>query len=134
MISCGSSLRQNFVFQIVGGDQFEHGIAEQKRILSVVESPRHFVKVGHQMLRRDPMPRSHNPALKQREGRFNGIRVNVAANVPALPVLDCLVLTLMPGAPSFALFAKGGLATPAYCKILLPWITAMIRASSCCSR
>ncbi len=27
-------------------DQFEHGVPKQIRILSVVEPPRHFVKVG----------------------------------------------------------------------------------------
>jgi hypothetical protein len=41
-----SRLGQFLVLQIVGRDQFEHGITEQKRVLPVVEAPHHFVEVG----------------------------------------------------------------------------------------
>ena len=37
-------------------NEFQHRVPKQERILAVVEPPRHFVKVGRQMLRRDPMP------------------------------------------------------------------------------
>jgi len=39
--------------------KFQYRIPKQKRILPVVEPPRHFVKVGRQMLRRDSMPPSY---------------------------------------------------------------------------
>jgi len=39
-------------------NQFEHRVPKQERILAVVEPPRHFVKVGCQMLCRHAMPRS----------------------------------------------------------------------------
>ncbi len=44
------------------------------------------------MLCRNPMPRSHDAALEQRECRFNRVRVNVAANVDTLPALNRFVL------------------------------------------
>lgn len=85
-------LSQCFVFQILRMDQLEHGVAEQIRILAVVEPPRHFVKVGRQMLRRDSVPRSHDSALEQRERRFYGVRVNIAANIFLRLVRHSLVL------------------------------------------
>ncbi len=48
-------------FEVFGMNELQHRVPEQERILTVVEPPRHFVKVGWQMLRRDPMPSSHNP-------------------------------------------------------------------------
>jgi len=41
--------------------EFQHRIPKPERILAVVEPPCHFVKIGRQMLRRDPMPSSYNP-------------------------------------------------------------------------
>ena len=69
-------------------NEFQHCVPKQVGVLAVDEAPRHFVEIGRQMLCRDPMPRSHDPALKQTESRFHGIRVNVAANANPLPVLD----------------------------------------------
>ena len=76
-------------------NQFQHGVTKQEWVLAIVESPRHFVKVGRQMLCRHTVPRSHNAALQEREGRFHGVRVNVAANVNPFSVLDRLVLAVM---------------------------------------
>ena len=47
------------------------------------------------MLRTDSMPRSENTALKQAEGRFDGIGVNVALNVNSELVHDPLVFLAM---------------------------------------
>ena len=44
------------------------------------------------MLRRHPMPCSHDSALEQAESRFHGIRVNVAANVDTPSVLNRFAL------------------------------------------
>lgn len=60
--------------------------------LAAVEAPRHLVKVSRKMLCRDSAPRSHDSALEQAECRFPGIRVNVAANIDTLPVLNRFVL------------------------------------------
>ena len=73
-------------------NQFKHGIPKQERVLSIVETPRHFVKVGWKMLRRDPMPRSHNPALQERECRFDRVGMNVAVNVDLGAVWNRLML------------------------------------------
>jgi hypothetical protein len=54
------SLSQFFVLKIVRMNEFQHRVAKQKWILTVIESPSHFVEVGRQTLRRDSMPRSHN--------------------------------------------------------------------------
>jgi hypothetical protein len=69
---------------------FENGIPEKIRVLAVIESEAHFVKVGWKMFCTDFMPRSHNPALKKRESRFNGVRVSVAHNVDSAAVVDRL--------------------------------------------
>ena len=44
------------------------------------------------MLRRDTMPRSHDPALEQAESGLHGVGVNVAANIDFLFVGNSLVL------------------------------------------
>ena len=86
--------REFFVFQIVGRNEFEHGVTKEKPILPVIEAPRHFVKIGRQILRRNPMPRAHDPALEQTESRLHGIGVNIAVNVNTGSVCDCLVLVV----------------------------------------
>ena len=67
-------------------------ISEQVRILAIVEAPCHFVKIGGEMFRRNPMPRSHNPALQERERRFNRVGMNVAIYVDLYLVQYRLVL------------------------------------------
>ena len=42
-------------------NELQHRVSKQERILAVVGPPRHLVKVGRKMLRRDPTPSSHNP-------------------------------------------------------------------------
>ena len=39
-------------------NEFQHRVSKQERILAVVEPPRHFVRIGRQMLCRYTMPRS----------------------------------------------------------------------------
>src|ERR1700726_3492067 len=46
------------------------------------------------MFRTDFMPRSHNAALEQREGRFHGVGMDIAMGILARMV-DCLVLVLV---------------------------------------
>src|SRR5438876_2600710 len=50
------------------------------------------------MLCTDPMPRPHNPALKQGEGGFHAVCVDIAIHVHTITVQDFLVLVL--GHPS----------------------------------
>ena len=76
-----SGFREFLVFEILGMDQFEHRVPKQERILAVVEPPRHFVKVGRQMLCRYTMPSPHDPAFEQAESGFNGVCVDVAFHV-----------------------------------------------------
>src|SRR4029077_7430965 len=91
-ILCSGGSREFFVFEVVRVNQFQHGIAEKERVLAVIKPPRHFVKVGREMFRRDSMPRSHDAALEQRECRFDGVCVNVSANIHALFVWNRLML------------------------------------------
>jgi len=67
-------------------------IQEQGRRLPAVEAESHFVQIGLQMLRADLVPRSHDAALEEREGGFNGVRVDISAHVFFRFVVDCLVL------------------------------------------
>ena len=80
-------------------NEFEHGVTKQERVLAVVEPPRHFVKVGCQMLCRNTVPSSHNPALQERECRLDRVCVNVPATVNTLPVLDRLVFAVVYSGP-----------------------------------
>ncbi len=45
-------------------NELQHRVAKQIWILAVVEAPRHFVKIGREMLCRDAMPSSHDAALE----------------------------------------------------------------------
>ena len=72
-------------------NEFQHRIAEEKRVLTVIKAPRHFVKVGCQMLCRHAMPRSHNAALEQAKSRLHRVRVNVSIYVHAVLVADRFV-------------------------------------------
>lgn len=48
---------------------------EEKRVgLATIESERHFVQIGREMLRADAMPRSDDAALEQRECGFDRVR------------------------------------------------------------
>src|SRR5437868_6002650 len=76
-----SGLCEFFVFNFRGGNKFLHRVTEQVRVFTVVEAPSHFVKVSGKMLCTNFMPRSNDAALKQRERRLYGIRVNVAVHV-----------------------------------------------------
>src|SRR5664279_3828704 len=80
------------VFNVLRFQHFEKRIAEKVRVLTIVESPTHFVKVGLQMLRTDLMPCTDDATLQQRETRLNAVRVNVTNGVDTIHMLDCLVL------------------------------------------
>ncbi len=67
-----------FVFEVRSLNQLDERIAEQVRILTVVEPEAHFVQVGREMLRADFMPRSNNAALEQGKHRFHGVCVNIS--------------------------------------------------------
>src|SRR5690242_11551232 len=49
-------------------------IEEQSVSLATVKPECHFVQIGREVLRTDAMPASHDTALEQREGGFNGVR------------------------------------------------------------
>ncbi len=49
-------------------NEFQHRVTEQERVLTVIESPRHFVKVGCKMLRANSMPRAGCPTLRFLKG------------------------------------------------------------------
>jgi hypothetical protein len=42
---------QFLVFKVFGMNELKHRIAEEKRIFTVIEPTRHFVKVGRQPIR-----------------------------------------------------------------------------------
>lgn len=67
-------------------------IHEQIGFVAAVEPKRHLFEVGREMLRADFVPRSNDAALQKREGRLNGVRVNIPVNVNLLGVRDSLVL------------------------------------------
>lgn len=58
-------LRKLPVFEVIRVNEFQHRIAEQKRILPVVEAPRHFVKVSHSMLGSDSPASPESDAFSQ---------------------------------------------------------------------
>ena len=72
--------RERSVFQIVGSDESQHGIAEQIGVFTIIKSPRHLVQIGLQMLCANPMPRTNDAALQQRERGFYRVSVNVGSD------------------------------------------------------
>lgn len=68
-------------------------IEEKIVILSAIESERHFVQVGGQMLGADLVPASCDAAFQERERRFDSVCVNVgsAPDVFFLPVVNFLM-------------------------------------------
>jgi hypothetical protein len=51
-------------------NETQHGVTEQKRVLSIVESPCHLIKASGQMLRRHTMPRSYKFRAGQRQDQM----------------------------------------------------------------
>lgn len=68
-------------------------IEEKIVMLPAIESERHFVEVGAEMLGANFVPASRDAAFQERECRFNGIGVNVrsAPDVFFFPVIHFLV-------------------------------------------
>ncbi len=56
-------------------------IDKQVRTFPAVKPEGHFFAVGLEMFRADFMPRSDNPALQERERRFDGVRMRVSVCV-----------------------------------------------------
>ncbi len=87
--------REFLVFQNRRFDEFHHRIAEQVGVVPVIETPRHFIKVGLQMLRADLMPRTDDAALQERECGLDAVRGDAeaifVAHVLLVPVVDDLV-------------------------------------------
>jgi hypothetical protein len=77
-----------FIWQRLAVDEVQHGVAERIGIVAVIETELELVKVTVEMFFGDLMPRTHNRPLEQREGRFDGVRVNVAAHVFFLGMSD----------------------------------------------
>ena len=73
------------------------GIQEQSRTLPPIEPESHLVQIGREMFRADLVPTSDDPALQERESRFDRIGVNVSIHVMAAAMIDGLV-TLTPDA------------------------------------
>lgn len=71
-------------FKVVRMEHPLEYIAEQIRVLAIVESEAHFIKVGRQMLCTHTMPRSSDSALEQAKSGFHGVRVQ-GANRVSLP-------------------------------------------------
>lgn len=67
-------------------------IQKKSARFSAVESKRHFVQIGLKVLRADLMPRANDAALEQRECGFDGVGVDVAANILLRLVIDGLML------------------------------------------
>ena len=69
------------------------GIQKQCRRLPAIEAEGHLIQVGSEMLRADLVPASDNSTLQQGECGFNGIGMNVTANIHVVFVLDGFVLS-----------------------------------------
>ena len=63
-------------------------IEEQIGTLPAIESELHLFQVGWEMLGANPVPCTHDAALEKREGRFDGVGVNVAHDIHARTVVN----------------------------------------------
>src|ERR1035437_1803498 len=88
---------QLLIFDVLRFQHLEQRVAEKIRVLAVVKTEAHFVKVGLQMLCTNPMPRSDDTAFQQREGELYGICVQIAYCVDTCTVIDGLMFSQDPG-------------------------------------
>src|ERR1022692_2176132 len=81
-------------------------VKEQIGAIAAVEAKAHFVQIGLQMLRAEPVPRSNDAALEQRESRFNGVGMNVSSEPDVLfrAVIHGLMPSLAHGLAVRAIF------------------------------
>ena len=85
------SCRQLLESQGIGSNHMAQCVDEQIRILPTIEAKGHFVQVSREVFCADLVPCTDDAALEQREGRFHGIRMNIAVNVDFGLVFDRLV-------------------------------------------
>jgi len=79
-----SRVSEFFVFEFSSTDEPYERVTKQKVILKIVKAPSHFVEAGLQVLRRDSMPCTPNPALEKREGSLHSVSfTGVAKNTTA---------------------------------------------------
>jgi hypothetical protein len=62
-------------------DQRENRVAEQERVVAVVEPERELVKVGRKVLAAELVVAADDTAIKEAPHVLNGVRVNVAAYI-----------------------------------------------------
>ena len=68
------------------------GVKEQIGIFPAIETERHFLQIGREMLCTDLVPATHNAALKKRESGFDSVCVDVADYITVFAVVDGLVI------------------------------------------
>jgi len=68
------------------------GIYEQIGTLPAIEPELHLFQVGAEMFGADSVPCSHDAALKQRKGGFDGVGMNVSHDVHAGTVVNLFVV------------------------------------------
>jgi hypothetical protein len=83
------------------------GVNEQIGVLPAIEAKLHLFQVGRKMLGANPVPRSHDAALEERESGFNRIGVNVSHHVHARTVVNLFVICPL-GFPH-SRFVRGGI-------------------------
>src|ERR1700686_2696260 len=73
------SSRQTIKSQRISSDHMTQSVDKKIGSFPAVEAERHFVQVGLEMLGADLMPRSDNPALQERERRFDCVSRDASA-------------------------------------------------------
>jgi hypothetical protein len=91
LLGCGFR-GQLFIFEILGFNKCEDCITKKIGIFAVVKSEAHFFEVGLEMFCTEFMPATAQPALEQRERRFDGIGMGVPAHIFLDAVLNHLML------------------------------------------
>src|SRR5260370_21563294 len=89
------SRRERGVRQRVGLDQSQQHVAEQVRVVAIVEAVLKLLQVRGQMLFADLVVRADHRAVKERPRRLDGLRVNVAAHPFLFGVPDALMLCVV---------------------------------------
>lgn len=69
-------------------------IDKQIRAVASIESKLHLLEVRREVFSAHPVPCSENTALQKREGRFNGVSVNVALHINLEFVANRFVATI----------------------------------------
>ena len=88
-------LHKGLIGKVLGIEQLKQRIPKKIWIISIIESPFQFVKVGVQMFGADLVIGTNNRPLEEAPHPFNGVGVNLAVDPLPGAMVHCLVVGIV---------------------------------------